>query len=101
MPQHPGYHPFSRIWVLQLAIQYKGFASTTLNCTDLKIYIFTTEKGYLDYKSWIPTQSTTQSRYISIRADYGEQKWYNDLVWIQQQATNMFINGNFIPNLSP
>lgn len=101
MPQHPGFEPFMFIWVIQVEISEKVPFTTSTRFLYLKVIYFTTEQGYLDWKNWLPTQTTTQARYFSIRSDYGKQKWYNDKVWIQAQLSNQFTNGNWSPNLLP
>jgi hypothetical protein len=87
------------VWVLQLYVNQVGGGKIT--ATYRRCNIFVTEAGYNDFKSWLTTQTANQAFIYQIAADYGRQKWYNDKVWFQLQMNDMFINGNFIPNLQP
>jgi hypothetical protein len=99
MPQHPGFEPFMFVWVIQAEVNQ--VLNGKITATFLKVNLFTTEQGYSDWKAWLRTQTAQQAFIYNIRTDYGLQKWYNDRVWIQQQMSDMFINGNWIPNLLP
>jgi len=87
------------IWVLQ--IEVNQVQNGKIVATFLKVNIFVTEQGYLDFKNFLQHQTAQQAFIFVMRTDYGRQKWWNDKVWIQAQMNNSFINGNFSPNLLP
>ncbi len=87
------------VWVIQAEVNQ--VINNKIAATFLKVNLFVTEQGYLDWKAWTTHQTAQQAYIYNIRADYGRQKWYNDKVWIQTQMNDMFVNGNFVPNLQP
>ena len=99
MPAHKGVEPWTRIWVIQASVSFKPFGSQNYSCTQNMVAIFVTNQGYLDYKNFLAHQTSTQARIWRLVADYGEQKWFNDKIWMQTQFNDMLINGNFVPNL--
>jgi hypothetical protein len=102
MPQHKGFEPFMRIWVLQVRIRYKGTGSSNYDCADSRCIFFVDAQSYSDYLAFIATgQRTSDPRHIELVTDFGERKWWNDKLWFATQMNNLFTNGYFDPTLQP
>jgi hypothetical protein len=102
MPQHKGFEPFMRIWVLSVRVRYKGTLSANYDCADTKCVFFGDEQSYLNYKTFIATgQLSSSPRHIELATDIGLANWYNEKVWILTQLQNIFVNGFFDKHLAP
>jgi hypothetical protein len=102
MPQHTGVEPWMRIWVVQVSRQSKPSGGTNFTCFDNRVAIFTDKPGHDAFIQFLNgPQSPTASAIIRLVHDYGEQRWFNDKAWIQAQLNDIYLNGNWIPDLQP
>ncbi len=83
-----------RIWVMQVRVHF-ATGELFLSCR-----FFGTEPDYSAYKNYLAGQPN-KLPFIELVKDYGEQRWFNDRLWILFQLQDVVINGNFLPNLDP
>jgi hypothetical protein len=101
MPQHKGFEPSTRIWVVQVyqkqqVSTWKDPSSGATMTWLLKLKVLPTEQDYTNYKTGLTSSQTT-----GIATDYGMQLWRNKKTFISGQFDNVYINGNWIPNFNP
>ena len=109
MPQHKGFEPFMRIWVVQVTVSYhptcfdNSICQQSLSCTDSRVVFFGDQQSHDDFINYIAGQvgGSRAARIIRLVRDYGQQKWWNDKVWILFTLQNVYINGNFDPTFRP
>ncbi len=101
MPRPKGFEPYTNLWVVQVTLQFAA-PTTIFQCQTRfnSCRYFFSEAEYLAWKNWQIGQPS-QVPYLYLTRDYGEQRWFNDKLWIQTQLQDLVINGNFVPNLEP
>jgi len=104
MARPKGFEPYMRIWVVQVSRQTRLNSTKPFNYSpaQLTVAFFTDAVSYGEYKSFLRNQDPAAgpSILLGLRADYGEQKWWNDKVWFQLQMNDL-LAGNFQPNIQP
>jgi hypothetical protein len=104
MPQHPGFEPTTRIWVVQVYVKQpvspfvstSGLSKGQTVSWILHLKVMGSQADYDSFKAFLSTSND-----VAVAKDYGQQLWRNKRRFIVDQFNDVYINGNWIPDYNP